>query len=196
MTTQKRAIRPKRRAVPTPKRRGRPHSVARLTPKIMRPSLARFGMGGADLLTEWEAIVGPQLAKLTLPLRLKRARRQAAAEADAAQSADATLVLRASGAAATQIGHEAPEIIDRINRHFGYAAVTALAFEHGAPVGPPSRRRGRPLGHGSLGPAPDNPVPHAVKAAVQKAVGDVEDEDLREALQRLGEAVWARQSSV
>jgi hypothetical protein len=77
---------------------------------------------------------------------------------------------------ALEIQHSADVILQRVNRFFGWSAVGKLAFRQ-APL---SRTR-RPVR-----PAP--PDPKAV-AKVAEGLTDIEDEDLKTALARLGAAI-------
>jgi hypothetical protein len=88
----------------------------------------------------------------------------------------ATLVLRVEGPMALEIQHSADVILERVNRFFGWNAVGRLAFRQ-APLSSRGRR-----------PRPSPPDPKAV-ADVAKSLGSIEDEQLRDALARLGAAI-------
>ena len=77
---------------------------------------------------------------------------------------------------ALEIQHSADVILERVNRFFGWSAVGKLAFRQ-APLSRP-RRPVRP------GP----PDPKAV-AKVAEGLVDIEDEELKSALARLGAAI-------
>jgi len=88
----------------------------------------------------------------------------------------ATLVLRVEGPMALEIQHSADVILERVNRFFGWSAVGKLAFRQ-APLSrprPPKR--------------PGPPDPKAV-AEVAESLGQIEDEELKTALARLGAAI-------
>ncbi|MGB7617776.1 MAG: DciA family protein, partial [Pseudolabrys sp.] len=93
---------------------------------------------------------------------------------DAAEPA--TLVLRVEGPAALEIQHLSAVILERVNRFFGWQAVGRIALRQA-----PLRRREQP-------PAPDQPDPIAA-ARIAEALPQVKDEDLRQALARLGAAI-------
>ena len=99
--------------------------LAASMPAITRAALGKKGFALASLLTEWEAIVGPGLAGYAMPLRLAKPRDE---------SLGATLEIRVEGAAALELQHSEPRVIERINAHFGYAAVSRLKLRQG-PVG-------------------------------------------------------------
>ncbi len=73
---------------------------------------------GADILTHWPTIVGPELARFAVPQEVKYPR---------GRNAGATLILKvANGAAATLLQLKSPAIIERVNRFFGYAAIVQI----------------------------------------------------------------------
>jgi hypothetical protein len=150
-----------------------PVAVATLVRRLTKPALGARGLAGADLLAHWPAIVGPELAALATPQALKRAH--------GGGSDGGTLALRvASPAAATVLQLKGPQIVERINRYFGYRAVARL----------------QPVPGGSLAPrAAAVAVPQADPAevaAVAETVAGIADPDLKAALIRLGAAVRRR----
>ncbi len=138
-----------------------------LPPELMKAFRSR-GFVEAAVLTEWPSIVGDRLAQMCCPERLAR---------------DGTLRVRAQGAAAPELQHLAPQILDRVAGFFGYRAATRLVIVHG----PPATRRPVPA-----------PRPRALSPAEEASLGArvaaVEDERLREALARLGKMVLGSQS--
>lgn len=124
------------------------------------------GLVDSALLTDWPLIVGADLARRCQPVRLARD-----------QSAP-VLHLRVSATAALEVQHSAPQIIERINDHFGFPAVARLRLVQAPVARPPQRRR-------PLAPAPSAET----LAAIDDAVAPVEDVRLREALAGLGRAL-------
>jgi hypothetical protein len=159
--------------------------VVRLTAPLAR----QRGTATARLAAEWSAIVGPDIARQSLPERLVgggggRAPRGGGARDKrpaTAAPAGGTLRLRVDGPLALELQHAAPQIIDRINGYFGYAAVARLRIvqgplPHRAPPAPPSPRR----------------LDGAEARALQERVAPVGDTALREALERLGKAILTK----
>ena len=89
----------------------------------------------------------------------------------------ATLVLRVEGPVALEIQHLSGVIIEKVNRFFGWRAVGRIQIRQ-APLTRRRPRRQRPRG----------PDP-AVVARLAAGMTDIGDEDLRDALARLGAAV-------
>lgn len=144
----------------------RPLSAA--LPKVTGAALGKRGFALAALLAEWEAIVGPLLAATSAPLRLAKSR-------DPDQGA--VLEIRVEGAAALELQHNEPRVVERINAHFGYKAVERLKLKQG-PVDTPSRTV---------------PAIRRIGAAEERALfgqlEGVDDDSLRDALAGLGRVV-------
>ncbi len=166
--------------VPKPARRrgfGMRH-IAPAAAAASRPALRKRGLAVAGVLADWRKIVGPFLAEATAPEKLAPGRALPEGGRDAG-----VLHLRVgSPALAPEIAHLAPQIIEKINGYFGYRAVARLHILH-APVSRPQ-----------TAPAPAAPrdATPAEKDAVRSQTAGVGDDGLRDALQRLGEAVAAR----
>jgi hypothetical protein len=144
--------------------------LADLVRRTLADTFARQGFASIELVTHWNDIVGAEIAAHCEPLRLKWQR-----GGDVEAPEPATLVLRVEGPIAIEIQHLAPVILERVNRFFGWRAVGRLALRQA-----PLTRRAAPPVH----PAPDPQV-----AARLAATLDVADEDLRNALGRLGAAI-------
>lgn len=140
-----------------------PRAVGALIPAIARPTFRRHAPASAQLLADWEGIVGPALAAVATPRRL----------------ASGTLSLTCPGPVAMELQHLAPELMTRINTHLGTEAVRRLRFAQ-APAPAPAAATPR----ATLSPS--------AAAAVEKAVSAVPDGPLRQALASLGGAVLAR----
>lgn len=106
-------------------------AVGSFVPGLTRKSFEKYGFSTATLLTDWTHIAGRDLASFTLPERLKWPRNVEAYEdvADADRGRPgATLVLRVDGPRAIEVQYQSNQIIERINAHFGYRAVSEIRF--------------------------------------------------------------------
>ena len=154
------------------KRSGRPRALAASLPAAARRALRQEGLADGAVVTAWPDIVGPALSAHSLPRRLRFPGRG---------RSDGTLEVLVSGSMALELQHLAHQIIERVNGHFGYAAVARLRIVQGPLLArPPAPRRprdraSRPAGPPATGPPPD--------------LDTVADEGLRAALARLGRAV-------
>ncbi len=143
---------------------------------LMEPTLAARGLGQASLVANWPEIVGAAIAAYARPIQLQWPPRGAKRDPDE-PVAPATLVLRIDGAFALEAQHAAATIVSRVNAHLGWRCIERIAFRQGpAPPGKPGRRRVEP--------------PSALALAKARELGaGIVDEDLREALARLGARV-------
>jgi hypothetical protein len=148
-----------------------PRPLARIVPKVAGKALGKRGMAFGTLITDWATIMGPDLARSTLPQKLTF---------PPGQRQDATLHLRVSGSAALDVQHQEPQLIERINAFFGYRAIARIKLIQAPMPGAPRR------------PKTLRPMTPEEEAGIQRATGPVEDEDLRDALARLGRAVYAK----
>jgi hypothetical protein len=150
------------------KRRGGLRAIAVEIPRIAGAALGKRGFGEAQLVTQWEAVIGAELADKLSPERLSFPR---------GERRNGTLRLRVASAFATEAQHLEPVLIERINAFFGYGAVARLTLVQGPALNaPPAAPKQRPL------------TP-AEQREIEARVAGVADPELRAALQRLGTAV-------
>lgn len=136
-----RSPRPSAAAPAQDKPRGGPaRSVSDLLPAVGGVAFRKFGFVQTAVVSRWPEIVGTRFAAVSAPesIRFPRGQRQ-----------DGTLHLVVQGAHGTMMQHVAPEIVDRVNRFFGYPAVARVVMRQGA-VAPPRPRAAPP----SLKPVP------------------------------------------
>ncbi len=142
-----------------------------LVGRCLSQTLARQGFASTELVTRWAEIVGPEIAAHAEPVKIQWAR-GAAAEAPE----PATLVLRVEGPVAIEIQHLSGLITERVNRFFGWRAVSRIALRQAPLAFRDERKR-------SAAPSAER------TAAIAATLTDVADPDLRAALARLGAAV-------
>lgn len=101
--------------------------LATLVPEIRsltRKVLGARGFSGADILENWEDIVGPDLSKGVRPEKLTFEKNN---------RSNGTLVVKtAGGAFAMLFEHQKRRVIERINSFFGYPAVAHIKMIQGA----------------------------------------------------------------
>jgi hypothetical protein len=136
----------------------------------MSDTLKSQGFASAEILARWSEIAGPEIAAHSEPMKITWPRR-----ADEETAEPATLVLRVEGPAALEIQHLSAVILERVNRFFGWQAIGRIALRQA-----PLRRRSKPAAPAPLDPEIANGI--AVTLPIQ-------DEDLRQALARLGAAI-------
>jgi hypothetical protein len=145
--------------------------LADLAAGLLGDSFRKQGFASRELVTSWPDIVGGEIALCAEPLKIQWPR---AAEGEAQEPG--TLVLRVEGPAAIEIQHLSGVILERVNRFFGWQAVGRVVIRQ-APVG---RRRAR---------TPRATLDAEKAEEIAGGLKIIEDEDLRQALGRLGAAV-------
>jgi hypothetical protein len=99
-----------------PERRNWAGAVGSDTAPLGAAAFARAGFADPSLVLHWEKIAGPEVARLTRPLRL----------AQGAQGG--VLTLMAEPGAALFLSHETRALAERINTYLGRPAVARLKF--------------------------------------------------------------------
>ena len=149
-----------------PQRANRARSVSELLPQVGRATFRRFGFVQHSIVSRWAEIVGERYAGVSTPesIRFPQGKR-----------AEGVLSLVVGGAHAPMMQHIAPEIVERVNRFFGYTAVARLAIRHGEVK---ATRRSEPL--------PDlMPVPEELGASLR----GIADPELKAVLEALASGV-------
>ncbi|HVY56403.1 MAG TPA: DciA family protein [Xanthobacteraceae bacterium] len=148
---------------------GRP--LGDLLGRCLGDVFARQGFASRDIVTHWAEIVGSDIATYCEPLKIQWPRNP-----DVDTAAPGTLVLRVEGPEAIEIQHLSGVILDRVNRFFGWQAVTRLALRQ-APLARRTKLRTRPV------------LDEDAARQVAASLTDIQDPPLREALGRLGAAI-------
>jgi hypothetical protein len=148
--------------------------------KIVGKTFVQQGFGSAELVTRWIDIVGADIAAHSEPIKIQWMRgapqhSSPRGERSRGMQEPGTLLLRVEGPAAIEIQHLTNVICDRVNQFLGWRAVTRIRLQQA-----PLRRGERGKMH-----APD-PV---AAARIAAALPEIADEDLKQALARLGAAV-------
>jgi hypothetical protein len=152
-----------------------PRPLSELLATTLGGVLKAQGFASTEIIARWADIVGAEIAAHSEPMKINWPRPKNDA-GDAGQAEPATLVLRVEGPAALEIQHLSAVILERVNRFFGWHAIGRLAL------------RQAPL-HRRVPAAPPPPPDPAIAARIAKDLPEIEDEDLRQALARLGAAI-------
>lgn len=132
---------------------------------LVKPIYKKHGFAEHRILTEWDSIVGKELAACSIPQKLSGAKMQEGG----------TLHVLVASARALELQHMQPVILDRIATYFGYRAVKTIRFLQTTS----NIFRKIPMAKPSQKPEPSE--------AVTKIVSECSDEELRKALLSLGE---------
>ena len=146
----------------------RPRAVAELVPAIGGLAFKRFGFTQSAIVERWEEIVGAQYARHSRPESLNFPR---------GKKDGGTLKIAVSGALAPMLKHVEPQVIDRVNRLLGYAAVAKVMLRH-ADMAPQQR-------------AVPPPAPVELSAETRSTLRAIADPELRASLESLAQALSA-----
>ena len=141
--------------------------VAELVSHVGGVAFRRFGFVQSAVVTRWPEIVGNRYADACLPemIRFPRGKKDGG-----------VLHLVAAGAHAPMLQHVGPEIVERVNRFFGYPAVAKVAIRQGHV--PPTRRA-----------APNPPELASVSSDMGQSLKAVADPELKAVLTALARGV-------
>ena len=148
-----------------------PIALSALVGRVLDPISAKRGFANAELIAAWPEIVGPRYAQTTQPENIAWPRGPGAQDGG-------TLTLRVEPTVAIYLQHETGQLIERVNRFLGFAAVRRVRI-----VQKPLERRTRK----ALAEAPA--LSDAEEAELDQTVAGIDHEGLRDALKRLGRGV-------
>ncbi len=148
--------------------------LGELVPDIGRAAFRKFGFVQSSIVTRWPEIVGASHARTCQPERIRFAR---------GRKDGGTLELVVLPAHAPMIQHIVPEIIERVNRFFGYNAVGQVKLRQGAVKASPVKSASAPL---SLKPVP---------VELGDSLRDIGDPELRAVLEGLARGLGSEQET-
>jgi hypothetical protein len=172
-------LQPKRRSAratpPKPERArgGEARRIADLIPAVGETAFRKFGFIQGSIITRWPDIVGHKLARVTAPESLRFPH---------GKKADGTLSITVGSAHAPIVQHVVPDIIARVNRFFGYAAVARVKLTQGTVTRTAATL---PL------PVVDASVPPAT-IALSPTLAAIADPELRSVLEGLASSLAKR----
>jgi hypothetical protein len=146
-------------------------ALGEISSKCVADVFTRQGFSSIELVTQWQDIVGSEIAAHTEPIKI-----QWPHHADPADGDPGVLVVRAQGPTALEIQHLSNVILERVNSFLGWRAVGRLAIRQ-APLTRTSKRVQLPP-----------PNPETVRR-VEATLANIADDGLRAALARLGATI-------
>lgn len=148
--------------------------AAGLTASRIRQATGSRGFSETRILTHWEEVVGPMLARITRPQKVSFAR----------EGFGATLTIVASGAHAPEVQMQLQDIRARVNSVYGYNAISRIRIT----------QVDRHSGFAETEPAPyvAEPPELSREQVAELGLNNVNDEGLRAALESLSKSVLSR----
>ena len=150
-------------------RGGQAQAVADLVPQIGRAAFRRYGFVQSSVVSRWPEIVGEAHARVCVPESIRF---------PPGEKADGIMQLVVQPAHAPMIQHVIPEIIERVNRFFGYKAVARVKLRQGAVQ--PGSAQGNAAAPPSLKPIP---------MELGDSLRDIGDPELRTVLESLARSL-------
>ncbi len=157
-----------------PRRSYYARAVGDMLPDIGRASFRRFGFVQSSVVSRWPEIVGELYADVCTPesIRFPQGKRS-----------QGVMRLNVEGAHATMMQHVEPEIIERVNRFFGYPAVARISIQQGRARAVEPQKRAAP------------PSLRALPSALGDSLREIADPELRACLEGLAASVAASDNS-
>jgi len=143
--------------------------ISELMPEVGRTAFRRFGFIQSSVVTRWPEIVGERHARVCMPESIRFPQ---------GEKSGGILQLVVVPAHAPLISHVIPEIIERVNRFFGYNAVARVKLRQGEVKPPPAAKR-------SASPPSLRPIPIELGDSLR----DIGDAELRAVLESLARSL-------
>ncbi|MGE0764879.1 MAG: DUF721 domain-containing protein [Hyphomicrobiaceae bacterium] len=161
-------------------------TVGSFVPRLTRPAFERYGFSAAAIVTDWDTIVGADIAKYTMPERLKWPKRVTwtgdEVSDDERGRPGATLVLAVAAGRALDVQYKSAQLVERINNYFGYRAITELRIVQVSQIKPPQ----------AVAVPPATPVAAMQASKPREELAQISAPGLRAALERMAEGLGAR----
>jgi hypothetical protein len=151
-------------------RGGQARAISDLMPEVGRTAFRRFGFVQSSVVSRWPEIVGPRHARVCTPESIRF---------PPGEKHDGILQLVVVAAHAPLIQHVVPEIMERVNRFFGYNAIAKVKLRQGEVKPPPASA---PKAPPSLKPIP---------MELGESLRDIGDPELRAVLESLARSMGA-----
>lgn len=155
-------------------RGGQARAISELMPEVGRTAFRRFGFVQSSVVSRWPEIVGTRHARVCTPESIRF---------PPGEKSEGILQLVVVPAHAPIIQHVIPEIIDRVNRFFGYNAVAKVKIRQGEVKAPPASKP--PAAPPSLKPVP---------LELGESLRDIGDPELRAVLESLARSIGDRKN--
>lgn len=156
-------------------------SISEILSPIAKKTIGKQGFVELEIITNWDKIVGEDLAKFSNPQSIDFKKNQ---------RDNGTLHIQShSGAFALEIKHKENYIIDRINSYFGYQAVSKLSISQSI--------SSNSLKNKEID-VEDNQkilVSEEEEIYIKQITGDLENPKLKEALIKLGKDIFNNENN-
>ena len=138
------------------------------------------GFAIARLLTHWPEIAGEDIARITRPVKVGYGR----------EGMGASLTLLTTGSNAPMVEMQKEKLRERVNAVYGYAAISRILITQTAATGFAEGQA--EFTHKPKAPAAPDP---AILAEAARTAAPIQNDDLRQALERLAQNILNRRKS-
>lgn len=157
---------------PASRRGGEARRLSDLLPTVGEASFRKFGFIQSAVVTRWPEIAGARIARMASPQSIAFPR---------GKKADGVLTIAVTGAHGPVVQMVVPDLIARVNRFFGYAAVARIKL---VPATMTATRA-------ATAPLPANDPPPAT-IAISPQLRAIADPELRSVLEGLAASLATR----
>lgn len=168
-----------------------PRPLSTLVPSLTKDLFGRKNMLFGKMMSEWAHIAGPEIASRTTPLELKFQRQKEGVKGQQKGSAQAILHLGVQTAFALEMSYQKSLLIERLNMFYGYAAIKDIKIIQHSEV---MNNKKRPQAKIRPVTLQEQQKIDAMIAGTDVPLDKVMNNDLQEALKRLGKSILARKS--
>ena len=153
-------------------------NVAQAINPLLRQLLGNNGMVTLELLNSWQDIVGKDMSAYCWPQKIVFKKNE---------RTDGCLNLNVlAGAFAMEIQQKQQQIIEKINVFFGYPAISKIKICQTADM------KNFSIGKKNIDKVQKNVVSPEEESYITELIKDINDDELRQSLERIGRAVFAR----
>ena len=160
----------------------RPRVLSQVVKGISDPIFGKKSTMYARIVTNWSKIVGKDTAAYALPLELKFSK--SAKE----KHNTATLKIGVNSARAQDIVMQKDLLIEKINQFMGFSAIKDIQITHQSQNLVEKTKK-------SLPKVKNLRLNDTEEKALAQTLGNIENDELKSALDRLGHAVYSRQKA-
>ncbi len=161
--------------------RGFKRTATLLNGQIRRAGESR-GFAVSRLLTHWAEIVGQEIAAIARPVKVGYGK----------GGFGATLTVLTTGPQAPMLEMQKEQLRERVNSVYGYNAISRILITQTAPTGFAEGQASFELRPKQV----ERPIAPEVAAEAQQTASEVQDNELRTALERLGRNVLTKQKNL
>lgn len=146
-----------------------PGRIGVYTQKIVQPVFKARGLMEGKIITHWSQIVGERFARLAVPEKIVFSK---------GKKDEGTLYLSVTSSSSLLIHYAQGLILEHVNTFFGYKAISKIQMNHGFTPAKVETEK-----------APLPPLSQEEKEWLAKQTQCITDPDLREHLEKLGQAI-------